>query len=278
MQDHPPTPAPASIRDATAAGIWDDEWERAWKAHPANPWFAYEADVYVERIGRAPSRRTRMLKTDAFDEACGRGRLSAALGAELVIADVSPRIVRHAARALDEGIVACAADVRRLPFAASTFDVVVSTSTLDHFEARGDIAVALAELGRVLHPAGRLFLTLDNPANPLLRMRKLLYAALGPIGGLIPFRMGLTLSRAALVAAAEEVGLEVRESGYVVHAPRVLGLWLGVWAARRKAGGAARRLLVVLRAVERTARRLPTRRWTAHFIYAECRPRPRHSQ
>lgn len=84
--------------------------------------------------------------------------------------------------------------------------------------------------------------------------------------------MGLTLPRRGLVAAAIASGLALHESGYVVHAPRVLGLWAGEWVARHASKRIARGLESALTAFERAARRLPTRRWTAHFIYADCRP------
>lgn len=93
-----------------------------------------------------------------------------------------PRIARHAADALGGRVPMCAADGRMLPFPSSTFDVVLSTSTLDHFDERGEITVALTELARVLRPDGRLFVTPDNPANPLLRVRQLAYACAGALG------------------------------------------------------------------------------------------------
>jgi hypothetical protein len=97
--------------------------------------------------------------------------------------------------------------------------------------------------------------TLDNPANPILRIRQLIYGMTGALGGLIPFRMGLTLSRRALVEAAEQVGLEVYDSGYLIHAPRVLALWAGEWAARRRSAGATRGLTRLLAVIEQTAHR-----------------------
>jgi SAM-dependent methyltransferase len=256
--------------------LWDREWTRAWKAHPENAWFAYEADVYLDRIGRrrGVERATRALKTDAFDEACRRRQLTDGLGDDVCVIDVSPRIAAQAARAGWAGVITCAGDVRRLPFAAASFDVVLSTSTLDHFDRRDEITIALTELRRVLADGGRLLVTLDNPANPILRLRQIIYGITGAIGGLIPFRMGLTLSRRALIEAAEEAGLEVCESGYLIHAPRVLAHWAGVWAARRHSRAATRGLTRVLRAIERVAHRLPTRRWSGHFIFVECRPRP----
>jgi SAM-dependent methyltransferase len=256
-----------------AAGIWDAEWMRAWKAHPENVWFDYEAGVYLAELrARAAREPRRVLKTDAFDEACGRRRLAADLGADsVVVVDVSPRVARHAARLGVRGLVASAADVRRLPFAPGSFDLVLSTSTLDHFDRRAEIAVALAELRTVVRPGGRLFVTLDNPGNPILRLRRRVYARTGPVGGVLPFRMGLTLSREALVETAERAGFEVRASGHVVHAPRLFALWAGEWAARRHSTAGARAIGAVLWAIERVARRLPTRRWTGHFIFAECR-------
>ena len=158
-------------------------------------WFAYEAGVYLDRLGpRDPRRSARALKTDAFDEACGRRQLMAGLGPELVIVDVSPRVAREAVRAQENPVLACAADVRCLPFPAASFDLVLSTSTLDHFDRREQIVVALTELRRVLREDGRLFVTLDNLANPILRVRQLVYGLPGSIGGVIPFRMGPTLS------------------------------------------------------------------------------------
>ena len=45
-----------------------------------------------------------------------------------------------------------------LPFAEEAFDVIVSTSTLDHFAHRRDIVSSLHELHRVLRPGGEVLL------------------------------------------------------------------------------------------------------------------------
>jgi SAM-dependent methyltransferase len=257
--------------DASAL-LWDAEWARAWKAHPQNVWFAYEAGVYLDQLGtRDPARPPRALKTDAFDEACGRGQLTAGLGDEVVLVDVAPKILRQATRTRD-GLTPCVADVRRLPFRTGAFDLILSTSTLDHFESDAEIHAALVELRRVLADGGRLLLTLDNPSNPVLRLRKLIHAVTGKISGLIPFRMGSTLSRRALVEAVERAGFDVSESGYVVHAPRLVALWAGELAARRRDAGLAARLGSVFQAIERGIRHAPTGRWTGHFVFADCRP------
>jgi hypothetical protein len=258
--------------DASAI-LWDAEWARAWKAHPENVWFAYEAEVYLDQLGpRAPT--VRALKTDAFDEACGRGQLSAGLGDDVVLVDVAPKILAHATRTRADA-VPCVADVRCLPFRTGTFDLILSTSTLDHFEAGAEIDAALVELRRIIGDRGRLLLTLDNPRNPILRVRQLVHGLTGKVAGLIPFRMGHTLSRRALVDALERAGFTVHESGYLVHAPRLVALWAGEWAARRHDATNARRLGRLFRAVERHARHAPTRHWTGHFVFADCRPAPR---
>jgi SAM-dependent methyltransferase len=260
-----------NAQDASAI-LWDAEWARAWKAHPENVWFTYEAEVYLDQLGPLDPA-ARALKTDAFDEACGRGQLSAGLGDDVVLVDVAPKILAHATRTRAEA-VPCVADVRCLPFRTGSFDLILSTSTLDHFEAGGEIDAALAELRRILGDRGRLLLTLDNPRNPILRVRHLVHAVTGKVAGLIPFRMGQTLSRRALVDALERAGFAVSESGYLVHAPRLFALWAGEWAARRHDATNARRLDWLFRAVERHARHVPTRRWTGHFVFADCRPAP----
>ena len=256
---------------------WDLEWEKAWKAHPSNPWFRYQADAYAAWLHvRAPQAlaRTprRILKTDAFEEACGFDPLRFALDARgYVLMDVSARILSHARRWPSAAGPACATDVRALAFRRAAFDLVVSPSTLDHFADPRHIAVALREIRRVLRPGGHLLVTLDNPANPILRARRLVYRLTGPVGGLIPFPIGLTLSRARLVAVLEREGLEVCASGYLLHMPRLLGLWLGEWAAR---GGHARLAAGLCRLyglLDRLLGALPTRRWTGHFVVVDCR-------
>ncbi len=175
----------------SAAGIWDAEWSSAWKAHPANPWLTYEAGVYVDPLGVSHLERPVRAQDGCVRRGMWPRNVDGRLGPHLVCADVSPRIVRHASHALGGGVIACAADVRALPCLSSTFDLVLSTSTLDHFDERGEITVALTELARVLRTDGRLFVTLDNPANPLLRIRQLVYALTGALGGLDPVSHGL---------------------------------------------------------------------------------------
>jgi SAM-dependent methyltransferase len=256
---------------------WDREWRAAWKAHPANPWFGYQADVYADwarrRLIRIPSRARRMLKTDAFDEACRFHPLDEAFaGVRPVLMDISPLVLGEARSASGAEMIGAVTDVRCLAFRSGSFDLVFSPSTLDHFSDERDIAEALRELHRVLAPGGRLLVTLDNPANPIVGARRAIYRLTGPLGGVIPFAMGRTLSRARLVTLLNREGFEVLDSAYLVHAPRFLGLWLGELTARAGRGRLGARLRAVLRRVEWLAARLPSRRWSGHFVAADCRP------
>ena len=100
-----------------------------------------------------------------------------------------------------------------------TFDLVVSNSTLDHFARADDITIALREIQQVLKPGGRLILTLDNPSNPVVRLRNALpFAALNQMG-LVPYFVGATLDEIVELRVARGLNLSVRmglNSGEVV--------------------------------------------------------------
>ncbi len=120
-------------------------------------------------LGSRP--REVVLKTDLFEEAYGLDRILYDLFPEARLAvgvDLDVKTVRAAAsRNGSAGFGSAACDVRHLPFPLASVDVIVSTSTLDHFEAREPLAASIDELERVLRPGGTLFVTLDNPRNPL---------------------------------------------------------------------------------------------------------------
>jgi hypothetical protein len=83
--------------------------------------------------------------------------------------------------------------------------------------------------------------------------------------------MGHTLSRAELVAALRSVGFDVPDSGYVVHAPRLVGLWLGEWAARLGPRTGPSRLERWLGRCDRALALPVLRRWSAQFVVAHAR-------
>src|SRR6202030_1884380 len=102
-----------------------------------------------------------LLKTDLFDEAMGSGLypLLSARARRVAALDFAPSVLA-AATIRHPALLWCAADVRRLPFASGAFDVVVSNSTLDHFDTREEIFASLRGFHRVLRPAGILLLTM----------------------------------------------------------------------------------------------------------------------
>jgi SAM-dependent methyltransferase len=276
-------PAPLRPQPPIADVDWVTEWDLAWKPHVDNAWFRHQDDVYAAWWReRRPERACagldvgsrRMLQTDAFNEACRLPSLDGVVAAmRRTVMDISLPILGDAvryARDRESRLHPCATDVRRLGLRSETFDVVFSPSTLDHFARSDQIALALCELRRVLRPGGRLLLTLDNAWNPFLRVRNRLYRRRGRLSGLIPFAMGCTLSRERLVYALEVAGFDVLDSRYVVHTPRVIGLWLGEWAARAGHPRVGGRLAAFFNVLERILCRLPTAGWTGHFVAVDC--------
>ena len=110
-------------------------------------------------------------------------------------------------------IVTC--DIRKLPFAGDSFDLIISDSTLDHYENQSDILRSLQELNRVLTPGGTLVITLDNKDNitePLFRLWIKL--------GLAPFYSGRTYSLRELKQALEKTGFRITDDAAILHNPR----------------------------------------------------------
>lgn len=164
----------------------------------------------------------RALQTDLFDEASTGGGLSRLLAtrARTVIGiDVSLLTLKSAR--VGQPVQAVGADVRRLPFADQTFDLVVSISTLDHFATLDDLATALGELYRVLKPGAHLLLTLDNLANPAVAMRNALPMRLLTRLRLVPYYVGATCGPRRLRRMMLQAGLETLEFGTVMHCPRL---------------------------------------------------------
>jgi SAM-dependent methyltransferase len=255
--------SPGSTSDRTR---WEDLGER-----PEPSWYLdrltaqQKRDVHLRLLSRwtAGLAVERLLKTDLFEEAFGEDRLLPELfpDAPLVCGvDAAFSTVRAAARRFRRlaGRVTVT-DVRQCGLKSKAFDLVLSTSTLDHFERREEFLASLREIGRLLRPGGLLILTLDNPSNPLYHPLK--WISRTSIG---PFRLGYSPSMSALRADLAEAGLRVEAEDWLVHNPRLFSTALFLVLRRLLGSGADAPIAALLRAFERLGQ-LPTRRWTACF-------------
>jgi len=208
-----------------------------------------------------------ILKTDLFEEANGQDRILHALVPQArrkVGIDIDEPTV-HQAHAPGGEFLSLCTDVRSLPFPDGAFDLIVSTSTLDHFEVAADLPRALHELIRVLRPGGTLLVILDNPLNPLYHPLKWITRR-----GLSPFRLGHTLSARALTAELRAAGLRIHSTAYLIHNPRLLStaLFLGV---RTLLGRHASPVIGALLALFELLGHLPTRCFTGCFSAVAAR-------
>ncbi len=168
----------------------------------------------------------RILKTDLWEEALGSHHFMfhlAQVNDGLIGIDISSEVAARAKSRSQQysshlGEYICC-DVRKLPFKNSSIDLVISTSTLDHFSDKGDIRASLQEIGRVLSPGGALLLTMDNKSNftePLFRLFLLLTR------GRRFFFIGESCSINELKCLLEGVGFSVEDTTAIIHNPRVI--------------------------------------------------------
>jgi len=260
-----------SLRAAVDAVLDEtSDWEHAardWPTSaPSSLLRAYSDEVNARLVRRwLPSLAgSRVLKTDLFDEAVAAGLVPGlrAAGASVVGVDVSEATVA-AARMRYPDLEVEIADVRRLPFADASFDVVVSNSTLDHFESITDLRRAIGELHRVLGPGGNLLITLDNGANPLVALRNALPARALRRLGLTHYVLGTTCGPRRLSTLLQTAGFEIERASAVMHFPRVAARLLAA------AVGPRARLLRLLVAGERLER-TPLRYATGQFVAAQA--------
>jgi SAM-dependent methyltransferase len=241
------------------ADTWrQDHRDRLWRRHSD----AVNGLLCARWLG---GRIDRLLKTDAFDEAVADGLVPLlASRARVVIGIDIATATLTSARRRSPSLRASAADVRRLPFPDGAFDAAVSLSTLDHFPSHAGLRTGLRELARVLRPAGRLVLTLDNPANPVVGLRNALpFEPLRRLG-LVPYYVGATCRPVPLRAVLDEVGFDVLETTAVLHCPRVLCVAAARVLARVATDRMQARFLAALAAFERLGA-WPTRYVTGHF-------------
>ena len=217
----------------------------------------------VDRVGL-------LLKTDLFDEAVSEGlhAIMASHAKRVVGIDISSSVI-EAARFRYPLLEVVETDARRLPFADGAFDVIVSNSTLDHFQSKDEIALSLREFHRILRPGGVLLLTLDNLANPLVALRNALPFPWLHRFGIVPYYVGATCYPDGLRTALHDAGLKLLELDAVMHCPRVFAVAAARWMQKHAAPKSQKHFLSILRAFEFLSC-LPTRFFTGYFIAAKA--------
>jgi len=253
----------------------DDEQARYWdrigrewaQNHRHRLWRAHSDIVNSHLLVRwlPPEKADRLLKTDLFDELVSEGiyPLLARRANSIFCIDTALFTLRMVP-GWPIGPRRIGADVRSLPFANDAFDVIVSTSTLDHFRSLDEIASSLSELYRVLHSGGHLILTLDNTANPFIYLRNSLPFALLRRLGIVPYYVGVSLRPSHLRNLLEKTGFEILEVDATLHCPRVLAVPVSDWVERHFGPKGQRRFLRLLLAFEKLSH-WPTRFFTGNF-------------
>ncbi|MBI4846359.1 MAG: class I SAM-dependent methyltransferase [Candidatus Omnitrophica bacterium] len=159
-----------------------------------------------------------VLKTDLWDETDNESALfdSFAKGRSLSIGtDISFITTKRACDKTDnkqESSCFIVSDVRNLPLADESIDIIFSHSTHDHFENRSDLFAALKELNRVLKKDGELIITLNNARNINFLASLYLERMLGIINYPIQF-----YSLKGLMPNLRQIGFRVIGHGYVFH-------------------------------------------------------------
>jgi len=191
------------------------------QAAPIDPVLGrYKAQEFLRLIAHwLPDLRGRkILKTDLREEAYGEDQIlfSPALRKGIVyavdIAEEAVAAARRRQRGYAVSQVYLCGDVRRLPFGDGIFDMIISTSTLDHFTVADDFHVSLRELRRVLKQGGTMILAVNNGLNVnyhcMLRV--------GSFLGMIPYPVQFYVP-ADLRRQVATCGWAVEEQEFIVH-------------------------------------------------------------
>ncbi|MFO1284762.1 MAG: class I SAM-dependent methyltransferase [Burkholderiales bacterium] len=265
MDPRPPVDPPYRHWDSTLAPLIATGDQRLWRAHSD----ATNARL-VERW-LPEGRVDDILKTDLYDEAMGEGLAPVLVrrATRVTAVDVAPSVTQ-AARRRHPTVRIAACDIRRLPFRDASFDVVVSNSTLDHFERRDDIGRSLAELHRTLKPGGWLLVTLDNLRHPAVALRNALPFRLLRALRLADYPAGATLGPRTLVGLLGSVGFDVHEVTALLHCPRPWAVARARRLQRREDQATHARFLSGLARWESLGG-LPTRFLTGHYTAVRAR-------
>ncbi len=212
----------------------------------------------------------RLLKTDLFDESLTDGLYPLLLrrAHHVFCMDVSIATAT-AAKQRYPNLLAIVADVRHLPFAPGSFDVVVSNSTLDHFETSKEIVASLKGLDLVLKNQALLLVTLDNRINPVVYLRNILPYKLLHKLGIVPYFVGATYGPHRLKEVLQELNFSVLDMTAFWHFPRILMVALAFLIDSLVSNKWKQKVLNMILSAENLSK-WPTRYITGQFIAARA--------
>lgn len=183
-----------------------ETWAECYPPAPHNPLMRIEQQMMSEQLPDTRNMR-------ALDLACGSGRytnLLTAAGACVVATDFSRAMLRRVS--VPKLVLA---EMTRLPFRDSSFDLVVSGLAIGH---ANDLVACMKEIARVLRPGGTLLYSDFHPSAAKAGLRRS-----GNVKGstcevpkdgyeLEEHRSALAAARLAIDVVTEaRVGIELRE-------------------------------------------------------------------
>ena len=197
--------------DAVAQGIPD-----LYEAASTQAYRRCEIALLRRTVG--PLRGKRVLKLDLWNEAVNTRILNwmAGQGAEAWGLDASRVTTGRAGENAAGRLRLLRADIRELPFADASFDVVYTMGTIEHVR---EYAEAVREVARVLRPGGTAIVGVPRRWDPFLR--PLVVRALEQLGR-YAYSPERTFSAAELGRVLEDAGLTVTERTGLLAFPGVL--------------------------------------------------------
>ena len=243
------------------ANIWqEDRPQKLWRCH------SDQLNISLLSQWLSSTEYKHVLKTDLFDEACSEGIISSlSLPVKTTFGIDLSFSTAQSAKKSNPGLQSLKADTRSLPSADSSFDVIISNSTLDHFKSSDEIFSALKELKRMLRPGGQLLLTLDNGLNPFVALRNALPFKLLNSLGIVPYYVGKTFSPARLRGVLKKLNFEVAEATGIMHFPRFIAVLIARILEKYSGQSVQKRFLRYLMAFEHLSK-WPTRLLTGQFV------------
>ena len=255
--------------DVIAATWQESTPQKLWRKH------SDEVNINLFSDWLPSGSAERLLKTDLFDEAASDGLISSlALHTRNIFAMDLSFFAAQSAKRSYPFLQTTGADVRSLPFVDEAFDIIVSNSTLDHFESLEEILRSLRELRRVLRNGGQLILTLDNGLNPMVALRNAFPFKFLNWLGIVPYYVGKTFGPRRLHRTLEQLNFEVARTNCIMHFPRFISVGIARILEKYGTNRIQMKFLQCLMAFEGLSG-WPTRFITGHFVAVKAIKRSR---